>query len=1006
MQSIAAGALSLEERWAFPGSTRRPCDAETLANWYEALNGAMPQRLHLAGQEGTDPADLLFEIDPAGIDPLPAWVVALNSALCDLGSSAERRVVAPPGSPSLSPEPFEELLWPLARTLADDWTAEQKRLLSEVARFQARHALLRRLARQTERSLGVVFANYRASHTEAGAYGRFIALMRQGGFGQYLLAYPVAARAIMRTVDNWHSALQEMIERLARDQSALKRLTGTSAIFPIRDIDFELSDPHDGERSVARLTLAAGKSVHYKPRPIEAEHVLASVARKFEDFDPARFSLPCPAMIARPDCGWVETITQTDLPEDVPPSLYFRRFGHWLGLMHVLQGGDIHPDNVVACGAHPHIVDAEVLLQGVLSENNFFIDAARDPALRALSYSTIHTGMLPSFAVKEDGQTTDQSGWYLPQANDLNRLRQRWAEINSDDMHLADETGPRATHHLPTIGGRQVGAREHAADIVVGLREILEASLDLRDPVAVELDRLMASGTIATRFVFRDTQVYGAMLDRLADPPAQRSGLARSIRLETLARVLKSPKTGSVVPALLRSELTALERGDVPLFRTFVASGEILSRRQVIVTNAFGPTGVQWVKTRLAALAPASIAREADIVSSAYMATHDKSPAPPRDSGGSANFRELAVPEMERLTTLLSRTALQDDGDALNWLAIQPVGTEGRTHVAPLDTSLYDGLAGIALALAVSADVTRSRMAATLCEGSLKTIAHKLSAGDLAEVGPGYGEGVGGVLAASAQIASLFPNMIARQVIDQIATALERGQELETWDVEDLYGGIAGLILGLGAVEPVLGRARTAVLMKRAFKRLKLLLARPQSDTTGRAWGSGMAHGAGGIAAAQAMLQSFGVLGPHENLPESGESGAPASTDDEKPARATSWCHGAGGLALDTSILQRAAGCGPDHLCCGEAGRLDSRLALGDDVEPLRREAAGMVSAAQGSVGYRFYLRGPDTLKPGLFTGHAGIIYLLARLHDPDRYDSILPRMTLTRAPRPKKEIA
>lgn len=134
----------------------------------------------------------------------------------------------------------------------------------------------------------------------------------------------------------------------------------------------------------------------------------------------------------------------------------------------------------------------------------------------------------------------------------------------------------------------------------------------------------------------------------------------------------------------------------------------------------------------------------------------------------------------------------------------------------------------------------------------------------------------------------------------------------------------------------------------------------------------------------------------------------------------TAWCQGApgiglarlGGLALldtpavraDISIalettqamLQELAD-EPDHLCCGDTGRIELLATAGQRLDGpeltslARRLAAEMLNAA-GGPDHLWYAAGlPRGVSfPGLFTGAAGVGYELLRLAHPESLPSAL----------------
>jgi len=212
-----------------------------------------------------------------------------------------------------------------------------------------------------------------------------------------------------------------------------------------------------------------------------------------------------------------------------------------------------------------------------------------------------------------------------------------------------------------------------------------------------------------------------------------------------------------------------------------------------------------------------------------------------------------------------------------------------------------------------------------------------------------------------------------------------------------------------------------------------LLSARASVGGAPRAWSrlqmpqlAGFSHGAAGIALAltrlfaetrdvrylEAALEGVAFEGTlfsssHGNWVDRRPDLRVAGTADEAPIYSMQWCNGAPGIALarlamsehtGSSALQvdLAAGLeathayglgGPDHLCCGNMGRVEALLngavALGRDDyrEAALRAAGAVVARARDSGAYRIFSNAPPGVtSAGFFVGTSGIGYQLLRL--------------------------
>jgi lantibiotic modifying enzyme len=180
-------------------------------------------------------------------------------------------------------------------------------------------------------------------------------------------------------------------------------------------------------------------------------------------------------------------------------------------------------------------------------------------------------------------------------------------------------------------------------------------------------------------------------------------------------------------------------------------------------------------------------------------------------------------------------------------------------------------------------------------------------------------------------------------------------------------------------------------------------------------------------AAEDALAYESALFDPSENnWPDL--RGDRTRTDPSAPAFMVAWCHGAAGIGLarigilegQSAGRQGGRGAGEqrrdidaaltatqraledsawaaDHLCCGNAGRIEFLLSAGlalhrpDLVARAKAYARQLIANAArlGGFGYTsFTPRG--TIAPGLFEGAAGIGYTLLRLAHPDRLPNVL----------------
>lgn len=78
---------------------------------------------------------------------------------------------------------------------------------------------------------------------------------------------------------------------------------------------------------------------------------------------------------------------------------FYRGMGHWLALMRLLGGNDLHAENLIAAGPHPVVVDCESLFAPHAKARTSGYGQAFDMAVELVNGSVMGTGLLPGRGV-------------------------------------------------------------------------------------------------------------------------------------------------------------------------------------------------------------------------------------------------------------------------------------------------------------------------------------------------------------------------------------------------------------------------------------------------------------------------------------------------------------------------------------------------------------------------------------------------------------------------------
>jgi type 2 lantibiotic biosynthesis protein LanM len=806
---------------------------------------------------------------------------------------------------------------------------------------------------------------------------------------EFLAAYPVLARVLGESCRQGVEGHLELLARLAEDRESL--VTGLldgrdpgalTAIDPG-------GDPHRGGRCTAILTFADGRRLVYKPRPLELHQHFNS----FVDWLNAKTAMDIRTvrLQTRDGYGWLEYVDREPCEDFGGVRRFYQRQGALLALLYVLDGTDMHFENLIAAGDQPVLVDVETLF------HPSHVPAAalgRDPAYRLLQSSVYRTALLPLLVSGEHG-VADVSG--LGGDDDAMAATSvvDWADAGLDSMHLVRRPG-RTQHaaNRPTLDGVTIEPREHEIAVLTGFRAAYEAIARHRDELLGPDGLLAQCATDQIRFVPRSTSLYKSLLDESTHPDALRDAAGRSQLLDLLWDADES------LHAIVPYELADLWAGDVPLFSTRPDSRDIWVSDGTRIADVLATEGLTAVQAKVTGLGDIDEHRQAWLISASLAArpepiTHIGTRVRPHVGTSEADPGQLLAAATDIADEIMAQ-AVSERGGAANWLGLELLD-DSHWAVRQMGAGLSSGYTGTALFLAQVGVLTGAQKYCELAYDAIRPIPHVLTAlaGDLESaqlVGPGF-HGLGGISYGISRLHSLLGDS---DLATWLAGSLELTEQLVagTTEFPSYVEGAAG---GLAAMQAITGFPAADRLAERYADHL---VSTVESGLRGRvAADHGFARGFQGIAWS---LGRYGV--PGDRYLDAARTAA--DLDRRNAPAGHGWCSGDAGTAL----ARAAAGVPADldsylsaaaerpvladlSLCHGELGAVESLMWLAareyPTAEAARRRRAGLVLAAVQQYGPQCGT--PRAVpSPGLLTGLAGIGYGLLRLAFPERVPSVL----------------
>jgi type 2 lantibiotic biosynthesis protein LanM len=989
--------------------------------------------------------------------PQPSW---LSDALW-IEAALQRNAsnTKPFSAPGRSePYAFEHLFTPLVEQaealLESDIDAQAFDRLTESARACLRLSLLKKLSALSTPAIYERFVEARKAAATAppvpqrgvgtARYDQFVTEMKTGGYRSLFAEKPVLLRLMASVTRQWIDTSREFVLRLDADLATIRReILQTNADSRVNRIEGDLSDPHNGGRSVQIISFEDGAQVVYKPKNLRLDAAWHALVERLNGAEPP-IELKAVRAIARDGYGWTEFITHDGCTDEQGYARFFRRAGAWLALFHCFVATDMHQENIIAAGDHPVPIDLEMALQATAEE-----DRTKDPegqavdaAMEMVSNSVMMVGMLPAYARSPDNDVFAFGGLT---ADWNSKIKVKWNDINSDEMRpvKAKEVGTTIPN-LPHVDGRYAKFADHIEDFISGFEAYANFLLQ-RSKNARQGGLFDGFAGVSVRKVIRPTKFYDMLMQRLKNHRSMDDGVVWSAQADFVARLADWDSAADPVWPLHRAERAALLALNVPHFVSPSDGSEIRDATGVsIQTEAI--SGLDRARARVAELDEQDIAWQITVIRqnlsvlSRSEAKPVKKDVPverhlPSDTGA-APTRQAFVAEADKIAEELSRYAIRR-GPGAAWVGLDWLGDSDVFQLACLGSDLYNGASGIAVFFAAHAAVSGAQASGELARAGMahlrKTLKSRNAARTARALGIGGATGLGSVVYALTVTAKSLRD--DRLLADAHAAAELFTDELVAADKQlDVMGGSAGAVLCLLRLYR---DGHSSDVLKRAIKCGEHLMRQPRTGPEGRrVWSgqgsgaralNGMSHGAAGYAYALASLsaasgrddfaqaaseciafENSSYDAAHENWPDLRADGAPGW-----PCQ---WCHGAPGIGLAriamakrgsdserliTDVRNALAGterCWPgpvDTLCCGALGNIEffceaAGALRRDDLRELAARRLMEVIDTASSTGDFRWNNGNRRFNLGLFRGLAGVGYTALR-----RVDSSLPNVLI-----------
>jgi type 2 lantibiotic biosynthesis protein LanM len=987
--------------------------------------------------------------------PLPEWLNLLNDVIKITEREGLMGSFHSYFPSDYTPLPFVEALVPfivIAQAKFPPNVQEFYHSLPQKARWNFEYSLLGDLSKLAAPVLQMIFIIFRSRRKithyhfkkdkRNQLYEAFLNDLSNGKLAQIFYEYSTLGRLMSICTIYWINYVSGFLKHLHTDLDEIQQtfLKDTQDL-KVSDLKPYLSDRHESGLSTIYVMFNNGLELIYKPRDLGIEIAFNSFLN-WLNIHSSLSNFKILRIINKVTHGWVEYVEAEPCSAKLLQK-YYTNVGMILAVTYLFDITDLHAENIIAHRDQPILIDLETMLHPLFSIKKLDIyNEAEILAVQRLNSSVLRSGLLPYWQFGPDGKVFDISGiGGIPSQETFLKVP-LWENINTDDMELIYIKGrtSKLFKNQPS-GETQENFSLYQTEILQGFCEMYLFFLRECSVILSSHGPLHSFQNKELRLVIRDTVFYELVLQNSLRPQYMREGVSRSILLESIFKDLLTQSEKSSLWLLAKSEKLALEQLDIPIFRLNTSEKAIFAQ-SVCIYYPFELTPYERLLDRLKNLSIEDLNRQQMYIRQSLVSSQVTKAKIPQSFQLEAQYNLTAPPKQENLlqeaiqiANTLQKSAIKK-GRSVTWVAFSHVYPSGRYKLQHLNYDLYNGSAGIALFFAALAKILEKAEFYDLALAALQPVREQISRMPdkiVHQYGLGGAVGCGSIIYGLTKVALFLQDLSLIKDAEILASKITDNL-IEQDNFLDIVAGSAGTLLSFLSLYDATHSER--YLHKAVECGKQLLRKRDFISKDCRAWRTyegraltGFSHGAAGISYALAKLYHYtnetvyleGAIDgiKYEQLVFSSiAQNWPDYRFNNGPTQkyGVSWCHGAPGIGLAriglSSYLQvpqvyndieiaisaiKQLGLGSiDHLCCGNAGRIEILLTSSNYMQnpELRNfafdQARAMLCRKNKLEHYLLTPNLSNSFMPGLFQGLAGIAYTLLRLYHSDNLPCVL----------------
>lgn len=613
--------------------------------------------------------------------------------------------------------------------------------------------------------------------------------------------YPELIRILDLLLENTINYVDEILNHTSIYKTELFNQMNKQEIYLLEDIEFSFGDSHNDNKTVAKLLFENEYILMYKPRSLEAEQSYRSLINWFEEKMPG-FKKPYTANIfTKGKFGYMEFIKREECETQENVNSFYYKMGEILAILYSLNSKDFHGENIIAFGGDPVLIDLETLLHKTETIEGETINSYHN-IMNIINDSVVSMAILPTSIINRKENLVMEIG-----ALNSGKMRrspyqtQIVEDLNTDSAHVKNiykELG--VIESSPKYKGNFLSADDYLPEVKNGFITTYNWIKENKEKYYEKLKDIFNEGY--SRYIYRSTNNYTQLLETSYHPDLLQNRLDRYIYFHRIISTIDINNQKEI--DMCKAEIKELLDGDVPLYIIKNDSNNIMdmNNKNLMIIN--GPTILESIKSRLSMFSNIDLKRQVSLINQCFIGSglntdiprntniYYKESKTPIDK--SIN-KELAI----NITNLMMDRAIHNKHKkTISWIGMKGFG-ERYYENRPLESDLYQGNAGIAIALISMYHSTNMNIYKLAANESINYIIEYLDLVNIKDISMGAFSGLYGSLYSIclAMEANVLPydDATVNFIIEKIKESEELLCNLQNADIISGLSGILGSLL-------------------------------------------------------------------------------------------------------------------------------------------------------------------------------------------------------------------